>query len=106
MEKKSITPLQAALIAFIVVFVFSPAVLAPLFELIGLINRDAQFGLVTALICGAFVWVFATLRKQRAHIDALHEQIDLLTDQANQVAEHINAMEGATVESPTTPEKD
>lgn len=112
MEKKGFTPLQAALITFIVVFVLAPVVSLPILELFAYVNMDVQFSLFAALVCGAFAWVFVTIRSQRAYIAVLHEQIDLLTDQANLLAEHINALEAAgdpasSPAAPTsTPEKD
>lgn len=109
MEKKGLTPLQFALIIFIVTFVLAPFVLLPLIAFFASVNVDTQFSLFTALICGAFAWVIATVRNQRTYISALHEQIDLLTDHANLLAEHINALEGAdsaTAEISSTPEKD
>lgn len=109
MEKKGLTPLQLALIIFIVTFVLAPFVLLPVIALFASINVDIQFNLIAALTCGAFAWVIATVRNQRAYMAALHEQIDLLTDQANLLAEHINALESAdsaTAETSSTPEKD
>lgn len=109
MKKSSFTPLQTALVTFIVVFVLSPVVFAPILGWLEYINSDLHFGLLTALVCGGFTWVFATVRNHLAHVNALHEQIDLLTDQINLLTEHINILEGTQppADKPSSdPEKD
>lgn len=112
MEKKGFTPLQSALIAFIVSFVLGPFVLialATITSFLPVADYDVQIYFFFALACGVVTWVVKKLKEHRAYLAALHEQVDLLTDQANLLAEHINALEGAgaaNAETSSTPEKD
>lgn len=111
MKKQVFTPLQTALITFLVAFVLSPLLLLPAFYALSYLNSSVSLYLSIALICAGFAWVIATVQRQRAHIAELHAQIELLTDHANVLTEHINALEAtgeidSAAETSLTPEKD
>lgn len=99
MEKKGFTPLQSASIIFIVVFVLGPFALELVYTIMSYLpvpETTVQVCFFLALACAVVTWLIKKLKEQRAHLAALHEQADLLTDQVNLLAEHINALEAAT----------